>query len=302
MKIKEYLNQRNLFFFLFLVMAFLMAYAPIKALFNSSIQSDYYSHIVLIPPVSLYLIYQKRRLIFSEQKYCLSAGIPLLLIGALLFFGGRFLEVELNQNDFASIIALSAVVFVNGAFILFYGLHAYKVAIFPLLFLIFVIPIPSALMDGIIHFLQVGSTEFVNVLFMATGVPFLREGFVFHLSGMSIEVAPQCSGIRSGLALFITAILAGHLFLKTGWKKVVLVIFVVPITMFKNGIRIVTLTLLGIYVDPRILGGELHKQGGIPFFIVALLLLAPVLYFLWKTEKTQVQGGSGEEQGERKGV
>ena len=58
-------------------------------------------------------------------------------------------------------------------------------------------------MDKIIYALQVGSTEAPEVLFILTGVPFQREGFVFHLPGISVEVAEQCSSIRSGLALFI---------------------------------------------------------------------------------------------------
>jgi exosortase/archaeosortase family protein len=87
------------------------------------------------------------------------------------------------------------------------------------------------------------------------------------------------------LALFITALLAGHLFLRTWWKKIILVICVFPITMLKNGIRITSLTLLGTYYDPRILQSSLHREGGIPFFIVALLLMAPILYFLRKSEK-----------------
>ena len=285
MKIKEYLNRRNVLFLLFCVLAFLMAYPSIKALYYSSSHREYYSHIVLIPLVSIYLIYQNRRGIFSEQKYSLNAGIPLLLVSVLVYFLGRSIETQLNQNDFSSIIATSAVVFINGAFILCYGLRAFKAAMFPFLFLVFVIPIPSTLMDGIIYFLQVGSTEFTNVLFMATGVPFMREGFVFHMPSLSVEVAKQCSGIRSSLALFITALLAGYLFLNTWWKKVILVICIFPIAMFKNGIRIVTLTLLGTYVDPRILQSSLHREGGIPFFILALVLLAPVLYFLRKSER-----------------
>jgi exosortase len=220
-----------------------------------------------------------------DQSYSVRQGIPLILIGIVVYFLGKNLEIRINDNDYASIIALSAVMFINGAFILFYGLQAFKAALLPLLFLIFMIPVPTYLMDRIIHFLQVGSTECANLLFLATGLPFLREGFVFHLSSQSIEVAKQCSGIRSGLALFITALLAGYLFLTTWWKKIILVICVIPIAMFKNGIRIVTLTLLGTYVDPRILGSSLHREGGIPFFILALLLLAPILYFLRKSEK-----------------
>ena len=285
MKITEPVNKKDFFFLIFCGLAFLMAYAPIKALYFSSSHREYYSHIILIPLISIYLIYQKRTSIFSTQKYSCTLGIPLLLIGVMLYFGGQSIRLQLNQNDFTSVIALSAIVLLNGAFIFFYGTQAFKAAIFPLLFLIFMIPVPTYLMDRIIYFLQVGSTEFANLLFIASGVPFLRDGFVFQLLGQSVEVAKQCSGIRSGLALLITAILAGHLFLTNWWKKIILFICVIPIAMFKNGIRIVTLTLLGTYVDPRILGSSLHREGGIPFFVLALGLMMPVLYFLRKSDK-----------------
>ena len=169
-------------------------------------------------------------------------------------------------------------------------MQAYKAALFPLLFLIFIVPIPTALMDHIIYFLQVGSTEFTNLLFMASGAPFVREGFVFHLPNVSVEVAKQCSGIRSAMAIFIVAILAGYLFLKSYWKIIFLVVCAVLIAMFKNGIRIITLSLLGNYVDPQILTSSMHREGGTPFFIVALLLLAPILFFLRRSERNKNSG------------
>lgn len=284
MKIQDHLNQRNVLFSVFSVLAFIMAYAPLKALYFSPATREYYSHIVLIPLVSMYLLYQERRKIFQETAYSFRVGGLLSLIGVLLFFWGTFSGLTLNQNDAAAIIVFSAVLFFNGAFILCYGQRAYGVALFPMLFLLFMIPVPSEVMDGIIYTLQVGSTEFTNLLLMASGVPYVREGFVFNLPSISVEVAKQCSGIRSSMALFITAIVAGHLFLRSGWKKTILALAAFPIAMFKNGIRIVTLTLLGAYVDPRILQSDLHREGGIPFFIVALLLMAPILYFLRKSE------------------
>ena len=291
------MNRRHLIFLVFFVLAFLMAYGPIKALYDSSSQREYYSHIVLIPLVSIYLVFQKRKFVFAEREDAEDggtqslrndriAGIALLLAGVLIYVVGRGVRPDLNPNDFTAVIALAAVVFLNGGFILSYGLTAFKEALFPLLFLIFVVPIPSALMDGFIYFLQVGSTEFTNLLFMASGVPFFREGFFFHLPGMSIEVAKQCSGIRSSLALLITAVLAGHMFLNTWWKKVILAVLIIPITMFKNGIRILILTLMGTYWDPRWLTeSSLHRDGGIVFFILALVLMAPILYLLRRGEE-----------------
>ena len=117
------------------------------------------------------------------------------------------------------------------------------------------------------------------------GVPLLRDGFVFQLPGINIEVAEQCSGIRSTLALFITSIIAGHLLLKTSWKKVILSLAVFPIAVVKNGARIVTLSMLGSYVDERFITQSLlHSRGGIPFFILALALFVPILWVLRRSE------------------
>jgi exosortase/archaeosortase family protein len=103
---------------------------------------------------------------------------------------------------------------------------------------------------------------------------------------MSIEVAKECSGIRSSLGLFITAILGGYLFLRTGWKNVILALFVFPITVFKNGIRIVTLSALAIHVDEKFITQSfLHRSGGFLFYIPALLLLGIVLWRLRKSEQ-----------------
>jgi exosortase len=283
-KIKEHLNTRNIVFLLFAALALIMAYTPIKALYSSN-KSEYYSHIALIPLVSIDLVYINRKEIFAKVSYLFVVGIPVLLLGIALFLGGFLWGAPLDQNNYASLIAFSILIFINGAFILLYGMQAYRAALFPLLFLIFTVPIPTALMDNIIHFLQVGSTEFVNLLLLASGVPFIRDGFVFHLPNISVEVAKECSGIRSGMAIFIVAILAGYMFLKSYWKIIFLVVCAVLIAMLKNGIRILTLSLLGNYVDPRILESSLHREGGIPFFIVALLLLAPILFFLRRSEK-----------------
>lgn len=296
------MKRKHLIFFLFVVLAMLMAYGPIKALYDSASQREYYSHIVLIPLVSIYLVFQKRKLVFPGQEEMNGqalpplrqdriAGISLLLAGVLVYVAGRSFGVgeSLNQNDYTAVIALAAVMFLNGGFILSYGLPAFRAALFPLLFLVFVIPIPTVLMDGFIYVLQVGSTEFSNLLFMASGVPFLREGFVFHLPGMSVEVAKQCSGIRSSLALIITTVLAGNMFLGTRWKRLLLVVLVIPVTIFKNGIRILILTLLGSYVDPRwVTESNLHRDGGIAFFILALVIMAPILYWLRKGDRGPV--------------
>ena len=283
-EIRLYSTRRNALFLTLAIIAFAMAFAPIRSFFKTPM-GGYYTHIVLIPLVSVYLICLKRSIILNLQTYNAVAGVPTMIAGALLYGGCRMMGQNLDDNNFTALAALSVFIFVNGSFILIYGLKAYRAALFPLLFLIFIIPLPTALMDSFIDLLQIGSTEFTNLLFMASGVPFMRDGFVFHLPNISVEVARQCSGIRSCMAIFIVAILAGYMFLQSTWKIIFLAISAVLIAMFKNGIRIVTLSLLSNYVDPRILQSDLHREGGIPFFIVALILLAPILFFLMRSEK-----------------
>jgi exosortase len=122
------------------------------------------------------------------------------------------------------------------------------------------------------------------VILKLSGTPILREGFVFRLPNLSIEVAPECSGIRSGISILISGLLAGHLFLRSYWKRIVLVLIAVPVLIFKNALRIGTLSYLAVHFDPRILTSELHREGGIPFFVLGLLLLYPVLAVLMKSE------------------
>jgi exosortase/archaeosortase family protein len=100
-------------------------------------------------------------------------------------------------------------------------------------------------------------------------------------------VAEECSGIRSTLALFITTALAGALFLKSNWRRLLLLIVVVPIAIVKNGLRIATLSTLAIYVNPAFLTGNLHHHGGVLFFLIALVPMALLLIFLERQERAR---------------
>jgi exosortase len=197
------------------------------------------------------------------------------------------LEQGWIKNDTYALTAAATVSSVVGFFLLFFGAEALHKARFALLFLLLMLPLPSIAEGWVIRVLQFGSAEFVGLLFPLTGAPVLREGTVFYLPGTSIEVAPQCSGIRSSLALLITAVLAGHLYLKNTWTRVLLALAVIPLTMFKNAIRIVVLSLLGVYVDRGFLESSLHRDGGILFFILALMIMAPVLIVLRRSERNR---------------
>lgn len=280
------MTPRNILFILFNIITIVIFYIPLKELFALSLSYDpTYSHIPLIPLISAYLIYSERNRIFSNVENSLPAGSIFIIIGVVLSLIGRSQESILGQNDYLSLVMFSVLIFWLGGFVLFYGIKALRNALFPFLILLFMVPIPGFLLDKTILILQNASAEVAHGLFMISGIPFLREGLTFHLSELSVEVAEECSGIRSSIALFITGLLAGHLFLKSTSKKIILLLLVFPITIFKNGLRVLTLSLFGNYVDVRIFSSALHKQGGIPFFILAFAMLITILWFLRRLEK-----------------
>lgn len=280
-------NYRNIGFIALSMAAVGMAYQPMTELLSNRMLSDYYSHIVLIPMVSAFLMASNRKEIFTQNEYWLKAGFVSIL-GIMGYLWGRTLTGTLSQNDYTSWVTLFVLVFWIGGFSFLFGKKALKAGFFPVLFLIFTVPIPDVIMERVIYLLQIGSAEFTSVLFGLIGVPISREGFVFHTPTVSIEIAKQCSGIRSSLGLLITGVLASHFFLKSNVDKAILIAVIYPITVFKNAVRIVTLTLLAIHVDPGFLtGGFLHKSGGFIFYIPGLLIMGIILMALRKREKTK---------------
>jgi exosortase len=234
--------------------------------------------------------------VFAKVRADYLTGFSLLLpaafLGAVTHFYSR------TPDDSLSVEIAALVVLWIAGFALCYGTHALRAACFPLLFLMLMIPIPDLLIEKVIFSLQTGSAGVSYGLFKILNVPVFKEGFVFILPTINIEIAKECSGIRSSVALLITTLLAGDFVLRSAWRKSLLVLSAVPILILKNGLRIVTLSLLSIYVDPRFLDGWLHTSGGIVFYSLALLSVFPIILLLKRGEVESIGpvGGQVEHQ------
>ncbi len=183
----------------------------------------------------------------------------------------------------------------TGEFVLCFGRQACRAAIFPLFLLFFIVPIPPDIMDKAVLALQKGSAEISYILFKLVGIPVFRDGFRFSLPGVDIEVAAECSGIRSSLSLFLSSLMVGYLTLESRWSRAAFSLLTIPVVIFKNAVRIVTISWLGVYVDPGFFHGNLHKYGGLPFSLPAIVTLFFVLIALRKAEtiasKADSRGG-----------
>jgi exosortase len=258
---------------------------PLALFVRLSLSNDDISYVLLIPFISISILFIERRKIFRDLSFDRELGGCILILGVTTAVASRLMggvsAVDLQLSGYI----LSLVLFWLAGFALFCGRAALKAGCFPLVFLFLMVPPPSFLLDRIVYLLQAGSAWITEALFDLFHVPALREGFVFHLAGVDIEIAKECSGIRSSMALLILALLATHLTLKSFWKKALFVACGLFMMILKNGIRIAVLTLLAMYVDPDFLYGKLHHRGGIVFFLIGLVLLLPVLLFLQRSER-----------------
>lgn len=260
-----------------LILASLLLFAaPVRSLLTLSLADDRYAHTILIPLLAAGIAYLSFNAIhrFSSESKIL---IVFLLTSALIM---RFATPAANLT-----LQITALVIVwLSALILFYGRAA--LLSFPALLLLLTIPPPPSVMDALSTTLQSASAGISHLLFRLLAVPVFRQDNTFALPGLTIEVAEQCSGIRSTLALIISSILVSYFALRSPLNRLSLVIATAFIAVFKNAVRIVFLATMAVYVDESILHGLLHHTyGGTVFTLFALTLLAPILYLLRRSEQ-----------------
>lgn len=278
------ISKKHWIWIAFVVVSCLVFYRTIGALVQYSLQEDSSSYALIIPLIAFFLIFLEKNKIFAAVRPNSAGGIALALLGLLLFVLAKRMSPQEPGTWSFSFQIIAILVVWAGGFLFCYGFAALRAAAFPLLFLLFAVPLPTVILDRIIYALQVGSTEITYLIFQAVGTPVVREGFLLSVPGVTIEVAKECSSIRSSIALLITCLLAAHLYLRTTWKIALFVLLAMAVSVVKNGIRIATLTLLSVHVDPGFLTGRLHRQGGFVFYLIALAILYPILVLLQKSE------------------
>jgi exosortase len=160
-----------------------------------------------------------------------------------------------------------------GAIVLCFGRQVFGRLLFPILFLFLVVPWPEFVLSRAVSALQQASASLTYLMFECLGVPVAKAGVVLSIPGLSIEVAKECSSIRSSLILVITGLVLTHLLLRSAWRRWLIILVTIPLSVGKNAVRIFTLSILATHVDPSFVTGRLHRQGGIVFFSLSLIAL-----------------------------
>jgi exosortase C (VPDSG-CTERM-specific) len=269
---------------IYIMLSTLLFLQPIVDLMRHAAQSPLHSHIPLMPLVVAYLLYI-RRVQGPACKTSTGGAAVLAAVAVGAWVCALWLRGTLSVNDDLALMTLSFVsLAVAGGFLLL-GTPWMTHAAFPLSFLIFMIPMPDGMANALEMASVVASADVSAALFRLTGTPILRDATVFGLPGIVIEVAKECSGIRSSWVLFITSLLASQLFLSGPWRRVVLVAFVIPLGIVRNGFRILVIGLLCVHVGPHMIDSPIHHRGGPLFFALSLGPL--FLCLCWLRRKDQ---------------
>jgi exosortase C (VPDSG-CTERM-specific) len=251
---------------------------PLTRLMLYAARSDLHSHIILVPFITAYLLFLQRGRSSAAYRASIAGTITMGGIGIGALAAEIVWRARLSVNDGLALIALAFVSLVAAGGLQFLGSKWMASRAFPIAFLIFMVPLPDAAVDRLERASMVASADAAGIYFDLTGTPVVRHDTVFELPGIVFRVAQECSGIRSSWVLFISSLLASHLFLRTRWRRVALVAFVIPLGILRNGFRILVIGLLCVHVGPHMIDSVIHHRGGPLFFALSLI---PLFLLAW---------------------
>jgi len=225
-----------------------------------------------VPPFSAFVIWQERSRLARLSVRPSWWGLLFLGCGLSVLIGGQ-MGAELFLSRFSMLIVLA------GLIVLFLGWGFLQALLFPLAFLLLMLPIPAIIFNQVTFPLQLLASKVASTVLPWLGVPVLREGNVIILPKKTLEVAEACSGIRSLMSLTTLAIIYGYLMERRVAVRVLLALASVPIAVAANSLRIVGTGVLAQYWNPDKAQGFFHEFSGWLIFMVSLLML----YLLHRT-------------------
>jgi len=273
-------RQTGLFFFALAIAVWAYWSGLSEAVLRWENQEEY-SHGFLIPLVTLYILWEKKNIIFSSISKPLWSGVWLIALASIVFLIGEISALYLlTQYAFVLVlIGLSLVTIGKGT----------RYTIAPILLLLFAIPLP--------YVIEVLLTAKLQLISSALGVSFIRfcqipvflEGNVIDLGVYKLQVVEACSGLRYLFPLMSLGFIAAYFYQAPFWKRAVVFLATIPLTILMNSFRI---GAIGVLVDNwgiSMAEGFLHDFEGWIIFMACAVLLFILIFLL---EKLTNKGGS----------
>ncbi len=250
------------------IVLFAMAYVPtIVWMWDRWFARDsYYSHGILIPFVTVFLIWQKKDVLSSMEKVRSKWGVALIAIGMLLHIFASLMRVYF-------ISGFSMLIVLIGLILFFYGAAVFKKILFPVLFLVFMIPVPLVIITNVSFQMKIFAAKIAVAILNGAGIPALREGSLIRMQKAHVMVDDVCSGLRSLISLMALGSIFAYWMKSSLLKKYILFLTTIPIAVATNVARIIFLSVIAEVWGPQYADGLVHDISGFLVFALAFVLL-----------------------------
>jgi len=227
---------------------------------------DNYSHGFLVPIIVAYLVWTKKDQLQTLAPNPSFWGLLLLLFGLSTYLVGTIgAEWFLKRS--------SLIIVISGVVLYLYGKAYFRLLLFPIVFLMFMVPLPAIIYSAIAFKLQLFVSIISTKLIALAGIPIFREGNILYVSSGPLAVEEACSGMRSIMALLALSALFAYLMYSSRLKQWILVISALPIAVITNIIRVTTTGIVAHYWGKAFAEGILHESFGWLVFVIAFVLL-----------------------------
>jgi len=262
---------RNLLILFLLTALLALIYYPTFAWFWWRwFRSDsYYSHGILIPLISGFLIWQRRHEIPlpapDERVEGRTIGLIILAAGLAIHTLSAWMRVHFTSG-------FSLVIVLIGTVIYLLGMRAFKAIWFPMVFLLFMVPAPMDLIAVLTLKLKLFAAQ-IGTWVVNLFVTAIREGSVVYLPKATVTIESPCSGLRSIISFLALGSLYAYISEGTRIRKAILLLGSIPVAVLANAVRVILILLIANRFGDQILTNELlHKGFGLMVFVLGLIL------------------------------
>jgi len=257
---------------LVMLTCFAIAYWPIFQKLEKQWSTGDNSYCYLIVPLFLYLLYDKKdRFSFADLSWSLWGLIPIVFSGVLIVIG--------ELGSVRALMFMGIWGSVVGLCVMLYGKRT-RHLLFPLLILAFIVPLPPFVNQVLTFKLKMAASKLSVWMLRAVGVSVVLEGNIIDIGVDKLQVVDACSGLRYFMPMILLALLIGYFFVKGRWRWTVLILLIVPLSIFINSIRIWISGLLIVNGHPELASNLFHDFSGWLMFMIAGVILVAVALIL----------------------
>jgi exosortase len=244
----------------------LVYWGVIAGLIDAWSTDDNYSHGFFIVPLAGYFAWERRHAFAAAPARASYLGLA-VVAGSLFLLVAGLLGAELFLSRVSIVGALA------GSLLFLFGWQRLRVMLFPVAFLLLMVPLPAIIFNKITFPLQLVASHVGESTINSLDIPILREGNVLILANATLEVAEACSGIRSLVSLFTLGIVFGYFVDRRAWVRAVIALSAVPVAILANGLRVASAGIAAHKFGTAGVEGMFHEFSGWVVFIVAFLMM-----------------------------